>query len=319
MGILSRIRDRSREGTPGTPLLPPDEDAPGMLSLASRLLENPTAVTLSDGRTLGYAETGDPNGDPVLTFHGIPNGRLGAAVFDETARELCVRIIAPERPGVGVSDPDPDRELVDWPADVAELLDALDIDEAPVLGISGGGPYALACGAVAPTRFPRVAACCSLAPLTSGDRSHRLLALTATRLPWVLRAFLGLEVRSARYAPEWTIDRRVKGAAARDEALWRGEVGRLLLASMPAACRNHGTAAFVRDIQLFAGDWGFSLADIDVPVGVWHGRADRINPIEMGEYLIDTIPTAEPYVHPDLGHISVFVECDAAMFDWLTQ
>lgn len=300
-------------------LLSVDEEPPGMLSVGRHLYENPSVVQLSDGRLLGYAETGDPNGTPVLTFHGIPNGRLGAAVFDQVGRELGVRIIAPERPGVGVSDPDPDRELTDWPADVAELLDALDIDEAPVLGISGGGPYALACGAVAPERFPRVAVCCSAGPVESGGRLIRLLALGATHAPWLIRAFLGFEVRSARSLPEWTIDRRVKGAAPRDEAVWRGDVGKLLVASIPPACEHHGTAAFVRDLQLIGGDWGFALDAIDVPVGIWHGRGDQINPVEMGEYLHEAIPTSDAHFYPELGHLSIFVEHDEEMFDWLTQ
>ncbi|MCT9097798.1 alpha/beta fold hydrolase [Haloarchaeobius sp. HME9146] len=295
------------------------DGATGMRAVARRLVENPSVLTLSDGRTLGYAETGDPAGRPVLTFHGIPNGRLGAAVFDQVGRDLGVRVIAPERPGVGVSDPDPSRELTGWPADVVELLDALDIDAAPVLGISGGGPYALACGAVAPERFPRVAVCCSSGPLESVPRLLRLMIRAAIHVPWVIRAFLGFEVRSARYAPGWTIERRVRGAAPRDESVWRGDVGKLLVASIPAACQHHGTAAFVRDLQLFGQDWPFSLAAIDVPVGIWHGRGDRINPVEMGTHLLDAIPTAEGHFYPELGHLSIFVEHDAEMFEWLVR
>jgi pimeloyl-ACP methyl ester carboxylesterase len=98
-----------------------------MLSVGRDLFENPSTITLPDGRTLGYAETGDADGEPIVALHGIPSGRLGAAIFDQVAREHGIRIIAPERPGVGVSDPDPDRELVDWPADVSDLLDILDI------------------------------------------------------------------------------------------------------------------------------------------------------------------------------------------------
>ncbi|WP_435073891.1 alpha/beta fold hydrolase [Halorubrum sp. HHNYT27] len=296
-----------------------DGETTGMLSVGRRLFENPSTVELADGRKLGYAETGASDGNPVLAFHGIPNGRLGAAVFDHVGRELGVRIIAPERPGVGVSDPDPTRVLMDWPADVAECLDALGIDAAPALGISGGGPYALACGAAAPERFPRIATCCGLGPIESATRPLRLLLRGANSLPWAIQAFLGVEVRAAKYAPGWTIDRRVKGSAPRDEAIWRGDVGKLLVASMPAACQEHGTKSFVRDIQLSGRDWGFPLDSIDVPVGIWHGQADRINPVEMGAYLRDVIPNAESYIYPELGHLSIFVEHDAELFEWLTR
>lgn len=222
-----------------------DGETTGLLSVGRRLLDNPSTVELADGRTLGYAETGAPDGDPVLAFHGIPNGRLGAAVFDQVGRDLGNRILAPERPGVGVSDPAPNRALLDWPTDVTQFLDALGIETAPALGISGGGPYALACGAVAPDRFPRVATCCGVGPVESAPSALRLLLRSANYFPWLPRAFLGLEVRSAEYAPEWTIDRRVRGAAPGDEAVWRGEVGQLLVASIPVACRHHGTAPFV--------------------------------------------------------------------------
>ncbi|WP_254543586.1 alpha/beta fold hydrolase [Halomarina pelagica] len=293
------------------------EDAGGVLAIARDLFENPDTVTLPDGRKLGYAETGDPDGDPVLAVHGVPSGRLGAALFDRVGRERGVRIVAPERPGVGVSDPDPDREIADWPADAAGVLDALDVDAAPVLGISAGGPYAVACAALAPERFPRVAVCCGFGPIESVGLKPRLLPLGASYVPWVIRTFLRAEELSALYAPEWTLERRIEAAAPRDEEIWRSEVGKLLVASVPAASQHHGNATFVRDLRLFAGDWGFPLETIDVPVGIWHGRADRITPIEMGLSLWDAIPTAEAHFYPDLGHVSAIVENEDAMVDWL--
>ncbi|SFR64916.1 alpha/beta fold hydrolase [Halogeometricum limi] len=306
---------RDRDDVP--PFLDTERDE--MLSVARDLFENPETVTLSDGRTLGYGETGDPDGDPVLAFHGIPSGRLGAAVFDRIGRERGIRIVAPERPGVGVSDPDPDREMTDWPRDVAEVLDALGIDAAPVVGISGGGPYALACGATAPERFPRAAVCCSFGPSDSAGMATRGLLLGARYAPTVVRSFLRAEVLSSRYAPGWTLERRVAAAAPGDEGVWRSEVGKLLIASVPAACHRHGTATFVRDLQLFAGDWGFALEAIDVPVGVWHGRADRITPVEMGLGVMDAVSTAEGHFYPDRGHLSTFVEYEDEMFEWLAE
>lgn len=318
---MSRLLDVPRRLQYGRNTVPPflNEGTERILAVARDLFENPDAVTLPDGRTLGYAETGDPDGDPILAFHGVPSGRLGAAVFDQVGREQGIRIIAPERPGVGVSDPDPDREITDWPADVAGLLNALDIAEAPVLGISAGGPYAVACGALAPERFPRVAVCCGFGPIESVGLKTRLLPLSAVYVPRAIRSFLRAEELSSRYAPEWTLERRIKATAPRDEEIWRSEVGKLLVASIPAACQHHGNATFVRDLQLFARDWGFSLETIDVPVGIWHGRADQINPIEMGLSLWDAIPTAEAHLYPDQGHISVIVENENAMFDWLRQ
>ncbi|WP_255151554.1 alpha/beta fold hydrolase [Halorarius halobius] len=296
-----------------------DDPSDDLLAVARDLYETPLTIGLPDGRRLGYAEVGDPDGDPVVAFHGVPSGRLGAAVLAATARERGVRLVAPERPGVGASDPDPDRTLIDWPTDVTALFDALGVDAAPVVGISGGGPYALAAGAVAPDRFPRVAVCCGVGPMAAVGRTDRLLFGGARYAPRLVGAFLRGEALSARYAPERTIERRVAAAAPADESLWRGPVGELLVASVPAAVEPHGPAAFVRDLQLYAGDWGVDLGGIDVPVGLWYGRADRIVPAAMGRYLLDAVPTADGHFYADQGHVGAVVENEAAVLDWLAR
>lgn len=300
--------------------MPPflDDESEGMLSVARDLFEHPRTVTLPDGRELGCAETDEPDGKPVLAFHGVPSGRLGAAVLDRAAGEQGLRIVAPERPGAGVSDPDPDRTLTDWPADATALLDALGIETAPALGISGGGPYALACGALVPERFPRIAVCCGIGPVATVGFGDRLPFSAARYAPWAIRAFLGAEELSERYAPERTLERRAAAAAPGDRELWCGELGKLLAAAGPTARQHHGNETFVRDLQLYAGDWGFDLA-LDVPVGLWYGRADRFVPVAMGRYLMDAIPTAEAHFYPDFGHLSTIVENESAILDWLSR
>ena len=102
-------------------------------------------IRLRDGRRLGYAEWGDRGGWPLLYFHGWPGSRLEARLGDEAARTKGVRLIAVDRPGMGLSDYEPGRTLVDWPDDVLELAAALALERFAVLGISGGGPYAAVC------------------------------------------------------------------------------------------------------------------------------------------------------------------------------
>ncbi|WP_448628307.1 alpha/beta fold hydrolase [Geodermatophilus sp. URMC 64] len=103
-------------------------------------------ISLRDGRTLAYAEWGDPSGRPVLGCHGSPSSRLERHVEDvEDYRRWGVRLIVPDRPGFGRSDPQPGRRVLDWPADVRELLDDLGVDRFAVLSLSGGAAYALAC------------------------------------------------------------------------------------------------------------------------------------------------------------------------------
>jgi pimeloyl-ACP methyl ester carboxylesterase len=98
-------------------------------------------IRLPDGRHLGYAEYGDPDGIPLLYFHGTPGSRLQARLFDAPAREVGVRMVAPERPGYGLSDVHPQRTLLDWVQDMEVLADRLHLERFAVMGVSGGGPH----------------------------------------------------------------------------------------------------------------------------------------------------------------------------------
>src|SRR5436190_10650714 len=111
-------------------------------------------IKLRDGRVLAYAEYGSPGGLPIIHCHGTPSSRVeGDLIFDAAiAAELGVRIIVPDRPGMGRSDFQPGRRIVDWPNDVLELAAALGLDRFAVLGESGGSPYAAACAALIPAR-----------------------------------------------------------------------------------------------------------------------------------------------------------------------
>lgn len=103
-----------------------------------------TFITLRDGRRLAYSEYGDPEGKPIFYFHGFPGSHHEVEYLGTAIGALHLRIIAPDRPGFGVSDFQPGRKFGDWPSDVIELADALGIKEFAVLGASGGGPYVLA-------------------------------------------------------------------------------------------------------------------------------------------------------------------------------
>src|SRR6266508_1130420 len=111
-------------------------------------------LTLPDGRKLAYAEFGKPDGFPVLYFHGAPSSRLEPLLIgnDDFAR-FGLRIIAPDRPGMGGSDFQPGRGFSDWPKDVLCLADSLELMQFVVLGISGGGGYAAVCAARIPERL----------------------------------------------------------------------------------------------------------------------------------------------------------------------
>ena len=110
-------------------------------------------ITLSEGRKIAYCEYGDLNGAPVFYFHGTPGSRLEPQLGHQAAKAHRRKIIALDRPGIGRSDPHPGRCLLDWPMDVGAIADQLELGHFGVMGVSGGGPYALACAYAFPERL----------------------------------------------------------------------------------------------------------------------------------------------------------------------
>ena len=122
-------------------------------------------MILKDGRTLGFAEYGDPNGKPVLECHGWPSSRLQASNYDQAGKKVGARIIGIDRPGIGISTFKKGFRVVDWPSDVVELADALGLERFAVVGISSGSPYGLVCARFIPKRLTSCAIVCGICPL----------------------------------------------------------------------------------------------------------------------------------------------------------
>lgn len=147
-------------------------------------------VRLQDGRALASVEWGDPAGEAILEFHGLPSPREADTVSGEFLQQRGIRRICVDRPGVGFSDPSPNRTLLDWPRDVEQLVDALGVEHFAILGVSGGVPYALACAMDLPNRVTSVAAVSGLGPPDRPDafagmnRGAARIMILARRVPW---------------------------------------------------------------------------------------------------------------------------------------
>lgn len=275
------------------------------LALAEEMARNPRTVTLRDGRELGYSECGDPDGDPLLVYHGFPNSRVFGALFDEGAKNWGFRVVCPDRPGYGASDPAPDRSLTDWPDDVRDLLDALGIDRAVAMGISGGGPYAGVTAAELDDRVDRTAIVCGLAPMESVGLRDRLWYYTARFAPPLSKLAMWGLVRNVRKDREGFLADLAEEAGPPDDALWTGETGRVIHASAVEAARQ-GLDHLVTDTAIYGSPWGFDLSEIAMPVGLWYAQEDILVPPEMGRYLAREIPTAEAHFYPERDHLSIY-------------
>ncbi len=266
-------------------------------------------VKLADGRRLGYAQYGDRRGWPLFFFHGTPGSRLMAGFAASQALVRGIRLLAPERPGYGLSDPQPHRRLLDWPADVRQLADALGLERFGVVGVSGGGPYVAACAWRLPERIQVAGIVSGLAPREALDQGlswpQRLLAqlLHRTRLT---QPFLTLLVTAIRRYPQRFLAALLPLVPQPDRAvLSRPEVRRLQIDGVVQACRQ-GAQAIAQDLALFSRPWGFQVEEITVPVHLWHGVRDRVVPVAMGRYLAAHIPGCRARFIPAAGHLWIF-------------
>jgi pimeloyl-ACP methyl ester carboxylesterase len=275
-------------------------------------------VTVERGRKLGFAEFGPPGGRAVVWLHGTPGARRQ---IPEAARlaaaELDVRLLGLDRPGVGLSTPHLYHSVLDFTADLEIVLDQLGIDDLAVIGLSGGGPYALASASAMPDRVRAVGVLGGVAPTRGPDAAPGGLVGLLNRFAPVLPPLRGA-MASALTGFVWAlrpVARRALQAYAAispegDRAvLNRPEMQAMFLDDIIGNTRR-GMGAPVSDLILFTRDWGFSLQDIDVPVRWWHGDSDHIVPLAHGRHVVARLPDASLTVRPGEGHLGGF---DAAV------
>jgi pimeloyl-ACP methyl ester carboxylesterase len=275
-----------------------------------RSTRNDRQLRLADGRMLGYSEYGDPHGRPVVFLHGFPGSRLAGSVLDEAARAGAVRVLALERPGLGLSAPQPGRTLLDHARDVRVLGEQLGVGRLTVLGESGGGPYALACAHELPDCVDRVAVVCGLGPRASHSATvgiainERIGYAFASRMPGLAGRALAPIAALARRHPH-QFQRLVRwqlGAA--DRRILQGPLGDLVAADFAEAFRQGGRGV-AEDLGLLFRPWPFELNAIRVPVIFFHGQQDRTVPVAVAHSLAARVPGSQLRISQEHGHFSL--------------
>jgi len=270
-------------------------------------------LRLEDGRLLGYAGYGDPEGWPIFYFHGFPGSRLEAQLADRVAARMGIRLIALDRPGFGLSDFKPRRTIFEWPDDVVKIADALGINRFATIGVSGGGPYAAACALKIPQRLTAVAIVCGLGPLDTPNgtdrmvRTNHLIFFLGRRLPWLAKISLWRIAYQVRRNPEGTLRRMIVALPDPDKAvLARPEVKTAMKDNVVEAFRG-GSRGAAYELLLYTRPWGFLLEDIATRVNLWHGEQDVSVPPTMGQYQARTIPNCRAIFCPGEGHFSLVI------------
>src|SRR6478752_885969 len=269
-------------------------------------------IAIGTDRQIGFAEFGDPQGRAVFWLHGTPGARrqipAEARIY---AEQHHIRLIGVDRPGIGSSTPHQYDAVLDFAHDLRVIADVLGIERFAVVGLSGGGPYTLACAAAMPERVVTVAVLGGVAP-TRGPDAISGGAMTLGNLVAPILEVAGLPVRLAA-ATLIKLIRPVASPALEVYAaispegdrrmLGRPEFKAMFLDDLLNGSRKQLAAPFA-DVVVFARPWGFRLDEIKVPVHWWHGDRDHIIPFAHGEHVVAALPDATLYVVPGESHLA---------------
>ncbi|MGF1478254.1 MAG: alpha/beta fold hydrolase [Cyanophyceae cyanobacterium] len=270
-------------------------------------------IKLDCGRQIAYCEYGDPNGNPVFYFHGTPGSRYEPVFSDRAGREYGYRILALDRPGLGKSDYVKGRKLLDWPQDVYEVAKHLEIERFGVIGVSGGGPYALACGYTLADRLDFTVLMGSWGPVAEEPKLWQEMALLdqffgklSRKLPWAFYipfSFLGYAAKWLSPDSFWKL-LESSMSKADQELLSDEEMARFFVEDVKEAFRQ-GARGPADDAIILYREWGFRIEEIEGKVDLFHGEEDKIAPYTYAIDLDEKIPNSELHGYPGEGHVFV--------------
>jgi pimeloyl-ACP methyl ester carboxylesterase len=302
----------------------------GSHSMPSRITSGvpvPRHVETEDGRRLRVEVAGDGR-RVVLVQVGTPNAGVLHDAWVQDAAGRGLTLITYDRPGYGGSSRRPGRTVADCAADVRSISEAMGFERCVVWGFSGGGPHALACGALLDDLVAAVATIGSPAPIdapgldffagrSDEDREDHELFLS-DRAEWERHSGQQREelltMSAGELAEQWSA-----GKAAADGAALRGEIGVWLHRAAQAAVESSADGWIDDDIALFHSLWGFDPGSISIHTKVWHGREDRFVPFAHGRWLAEAIPGAQAELRDHDGHFTVAAGRIGEVHEWLAQ
>jgi pimeloyl-ACP methyl ester carboxylesterase len=269
-------------------------------------------VALSNGAVLALSEYGDPRGAPVFFCHGWPSSRTMAELADEAARDLGVRIISPDRPGIRDSEFQANRRLIDWPPLLNELADRLAIDRFKILAISGGAPYAYASAWMTPERVEKIAVVSGAPPLDRLSNLdgllpvHRRMLVLREKSPRILKLLFHL----ARPFIAMRMPLRLRPLLLKflqpcdANVLRESRKFDICFDSARHAWRSSALGVMT-DAEIYATPWGFLLEEVDVPIALWHGTKDRTFAPRLAQDVAARLPNCEFHLIEGAGHYSL--------------
>ncbi len=269
-------------------------------------------IVLPDGRLLGYADYGDPDGVPIIGMHGTPGSRRMFEIAHAAAAALNIRLLAPERPGFGISSYHSGRDLRSYARDIAAFADALGISRFAVAGVSGGAPYAAACAAFLPERVTALGLISPIGPMAGREKpasigpGHAFAFRYAPRIMPLMALIFSIGRLAFLHAPNLIFGFILSRAAPSDWAvLSRGEVRANLIRGVAEGCRP-GIGASLQEMQVFSRPWDVPLEKIEAPAFLWQGLSDRNVPVSAALRLGELIKGCHVTRIASAGHYWIF-------------
>jgi pimeloyl-ACP methyl ester carboxylesterase len=281
-------------------------------------------IELSDGRTLAYADRGPTDGAPLVFHHGTPGSRAGHHPDPHVYDDSGVRAVTYDRAGYGLSDRLEGRDVAAVASDISALADELGFDRFAVMGVSGGGPHALACAALLPDRVTR--AVVMVTPAQNDDDFDFLAGMTQSNVdefnaalagPDAIAAYLAPYVETLSMQPDALIDELAAELPPPDQAtMARPDVREILVTNWQEATRQ-GAAGWLDDDIAFTRPWGFDLGDVVAEVRIWQGELDVLAPQAHGRRVAEQLPNATFELVQGKGHMLYDAWPEA--FAWAAQ
>lgn len=276
-------------------------------------------LRLPGGRQLGFATFGDPEGYPVLCWHGAPACRLMFKVASETAARHTLKLIAFDRPASGLTTPNPNPTLQARIHDAAALVAALKLNRFALLGVSGGGPYASVMAAQGGDRISALALVSPVGPLNDSAvmphlaKRYRRFFLGLPDWPRSLR--FGSQVSRHLYLAAPALNHRITAMAlpASDRAIVGKAFVRASMIEMMREALRQGADCGADDLTIYSQPWTADLSQIKAASILWHGLADTIVPPVSGLTLGARIPGCDIREIPNAGHFWVYDNIDTVL------
>lgn len=271
----------------------------------------PAQMTLADGRTLSYLDTGTGEAGTWIHCHGIPGSRNELAHLIADLIRQGYRLIIPDRPGYGGSTPHPNYRFASHAEDLQQLADQLDLYHFTLSGFSGGGVFALTAAHDLGTRISRLAIAATPAvPLMQNPFGHASeLTANAWRAALDNPGALATDLETLTCDPGAMADAMISAGGVDEARFWQSDHRASAFAANLTTALAQGTTTaaqtLARDSALMAGDWGINPEAITQPVDIIHGRDDRLVHLEHQGALLTWLPKARKVTVAHTGHYGV--------------